>query len=735
MAQYEEQNQLDYRQGGDTVDDFARKHMAETTRIFRFLNDLRSNTTNSIEYTEPVANQLKAEDGKLYIRNGSNTAWILLGNIDTNFGFKPADADFISSEELPHDKIEDVNDLEFDKVVTTDELPTSKITDVNNLDFSKVVTTDDVATATGTGVVGKVIKTNADGLLDADITGNAAKLAGIRVASDIIRDGQVLTYRSATNTWTNENKGVIGSGRALNLYDGDTLLCSYVGDETRDFDLGITANKQYADDKADEAKQYADDKADEAKQYADDKADEAKQYAIDTVDSKADGACPIKAWADSTQYHADDIVIYNGKIYQCLEDNTDATFDYEHWTCITNGFRVGDIKAIAYNGDIEEGWLLCNGASVSRTMYADLFAKIGTTFGAVDDTHFNLPDLRDKFIEGAETAGTNKSAGLPNITGSWSPVESTYIDGTYSGAFGKTSGSTTRNYSRDYTGAGSPSFTFDASRSSSIYGNSTTVQPPALTMRYVIKAFDGQTADSALIDVTQYANELTDIRARYLPLSGGTMTSSYAVIKQSSATGILALQSGTSAGTGHGAAIYLHGESSAGYPGTFRLMAGSANGYKYLQGSANNGNLVWGTDKVLDESDILTFEEIEASTSLTGYDVASAGAVKSLNNKITISDSDFIVSYIYNAGVSSWTEQTYTIDTRGYKKIRLECFCGGGTYATTVVDRDILALRNIVQNSLYNTDTNIMCTLSTTALKVAYKSASLAVGVIVIGYK
>jgi hypothetical protein len=50
--------------------------------------------------------------------------------------------------------------------------------------------------------------------------------------------------------------------------------------------------------------------------------------------------------------------------------------------------------------------------------------------------------------------------------------------------------------------------TFDASRSSAIYGNSTTVQPPALTTRYIIKAFDGQTADSALVDITQYENEL-----------------------------------------------------------------------------------------------------------------------------------------------------------------------------------------------------------------------------------
>jgi hypothetical protein len=50
--------------------------------------------------------------------------------------------------------------------------------------------------------------------------------------------------------------------------------------------------------------------------------------------------------------------------------------------------------------------------------------------------------------------------------------------------------------------------TFDASKSNPIYGNSTTVQPDALTTRYIIKAFDGQTADSALINITQYANEL-----------------------------------------------------------------------------------------------------------------------------------------------------------------------------------------------------------------------------------
>lgn len=47
------------------------------------------------------------------------------------------------------------------------------------------------------------------------------------------------------------------------------------------------------------------------------------------------------------------------------------------------------------------GWLECNGAAVSRTTYARLFANIGTSFGVGNGTTtFNLPDLRGEFIRG-----------------------------------------------------------------------------------------------------------------------------------------------------------------------------------------------------------------------------------------------------------------------------------------------------------------------------------------------
>ncbi len=42
------------------------------------------------------------------------------------------------------------------------------------------------------------------------------------------------------------------------------------------------------------------------------------------------------------------------------------------------------------------GWLLCDGASYLRATYPDLFGTVGTTFGAVDGTHFNVPDMRNR---------------------------------------------------------------------------------------------------------------------------------------------------------------------------------------------------------------------------------------------------------------------------------------------------------------------------------------------------
>ena len=47
------------------------------------------------------------------------------------------------------------------------------------------------------------------------------------------------------------------------------------------------------------------------------------------------------------------------------------------------------------------GFLLCDGSAVSRTVYADLFAEIGTIYGSGDGaTTFNVPDLSGRVIVG-----------------------------------------------------------------------------------------------------------------------------------------------------------------------------------------------------------------------------------------------------------------------------------------------------------------------------------------------
>ncbi|MDQ7987292.1 tail fiber protein [Pseudomonas sp. G34] len=58
------------------------------------------------------------------------------------------------------------------------------------------------------------------------------------------------------------------------------------------------------------------------------------------------------------------------------------------------------------------GWLKANGAAVSRATYSDLFAAIGTTFGAGNGSStFNLPDLRGEFIRSWSDGRTDLDGG------------------------------------------------------------------------------------------------------------------------------------------------------------------------------------------------------------------------------------------------------------------------------------------------------------------------------------
>jgi microcystin-dependent protein len=68
-----------------------------------------------------------------------------------------------------------------------------------------------------------------------------------------------------------------------------------------------------------------------------------------------------------------------------------ATMDY-----LQSLTPVGSI-ALLSTGTTPSGWLLCQGQAISRGVYADLYAAIGTIYGVGDgSTTFNVPDLRNR---------------------------------------------------------------------------------------------------------------------------------------------------------------------------------------------------------------------------------------------------------------------------------------------------------------------------------------------------
>jgi microcystin-dependent protein len=133
-------------------------------------------------------------------------------------------------------------------------------------------------------------------------------------------------------------------------------------------------------------------------------------------------------------------VIKSAKMFDVTDSRAEQyVFDSEHgWTLIGDGVGTPAGVLQVYAGiSLPAGWLWCDGASLVRASYPVLFAAFGTTYGAADGTHFNLPDLRGKvpvgqqaasseFVTLGQTGGEKShvlSAGeMPSHNHSWSGV-------------------------------------------------------------------------------------------------------------------------------------------------------------------------------------------------------------------------------------------------------------------------------------------------------------------------
>ena len=75
------------------------------------------------------------------------------------------------------------------------------------------------------------------------------------------------------------------------------------------------------------------------------------------------------------------------------------------------GILMPSGSIIAWGGKystIPSGYLFCDGSAYSRTTYSALFAALGTIHGSGDgSTTFNIPNLKNKFIIGANTSETD----------------------------------------------------------------------------------------------------------------------------------------------------------------------------------------------------------------------------------------------------------------------------------------------------------------------------------------
>ncbi len=163
------------------------------------------------------------------------------------------------------------------------------------------------------------------------------------------------------------------------------------------------------------------------------------------------------------------------------------------------GAVIGEVRWFAMSTP-PEGWLVCNGASVGTSDYAALFAAIGKTFTPEDvsasPATFNLPNLMGRAPWGSTSVGTVIEAGVPNIAGdtrsiNWSTSDSDVLgydewlnnSGPYTRSIYINNGERiVPNYNKEEQGLRRVTVNFNASHSSPVYGNSDTVQPPALCL-------------------------------------------------------------------------------------------------------------------------------------------------------------------------------------------------------------------------------------------------------------
>ncbi len=165
-----------------------------------------------------------------------------------------------------------------------------------------------------------------------------------------------------------------------------------------------------------------------------------------------------------------------------IDKPLNLTFKQMVLDAIQNANPIGRPIFCLYGETLNSNEIWLEGAEVSKAAYAQLYAVYGDTYGeASSPDNFVLPDFRNRSIWGtADDEFGYQSAALPNITGSIGPRPLSDQSATYSGALISTRSSQFGGGNLTFTGY---RFSFNASKSSSIYQDGATVIPQSLKVR------------------------------------------------------------------------------------------------------------------------------------------------------------------------------------------------------------------------------------------------------------
>lgn len=166
------------------------------------------------------------------------------------------------------------------------------------------------------------------------------------------------------------------------------------------------------------------------------------------------------------------------------------------------------------------GFLAFDGSEYNISDYPELYNVIKNIPSFHSDTEgkFKIPNLKGRVLQGADgKLGELIEAGLPNIKGRFRHTTTGGGGSEVDGAFSNfTVSEVQANAGGKYTGNG---VKFDASKGETktdgtlkteyephVYGNSDTVQPPAFTVRWIIKATNYESLEKNAIDDTKTTN-------------------------------------------------------------------------------------------------------------------------------------------------------------------------------------------------------------------------------------